>query len=36
MLGLAGTKLIFFVIASVGLYFGFVLEAVLITQGRFC
>ena len=32
MLVLAGVELIFFIVASVGLCFGFVLETVLITQ----
>ena len=32
MLVLAGIELMFFIVASMGLCFGFVLEAVLITQ----
>lgn len=30
MVALAGIKLVFFIVASVGLWFGFVLETVLI------
>ena len=35
VLVLAGIELIFFTVASMGLYFGFVLEKRLITQGCF-
>ena len=35
VLVLAGIELIFFIVASMGLCFGFVLETVLITQGCF-
>ena len=35
VLVLAGVKLIFFIVAGMGLCFGFVLETVLITQGCF-
>jgi len=36
VLALAVVELIFFVAASIGLWFGFVLETVLIIQGCFC
>ena len=36
VLVLAGVEFIFFIVASMGLCFGFVLETVLITQGCFC
>ena len=36
VLVLAGVELIFCTVACMGLCFGFVLEAVLITQGCFC
>ena len=38
VLGLAETKLIFFIVASMGLCFGFVLKTALIIQGclRYC
>ena len=35
MLVLAGIELIFFIVAGMGLRFGFVLKTVLITQGCF-
>ena len=35
VLVLAGIELIFFIVASMGLCFGFVLETVLIIQGYF-
>ena len=35
VLVLAGIELIFFIVACMGLWFGFVLETVLITQGCF-
>lgn len=33
---LVGVELIFLTVADMGLCFGFVLEAVLVTQGWFC
>ena len=36
VLVLAGIELIFFIVASMGLCFGFVLETVLIIQECFC
>jgi len=36
VLVLAGIELIFFIVASMGLCFGFVLKSVLIVQGCFC
>ena len=38
VLVLAGIELVFFVVAGMGLCFGFVLKTVLITQGcfRYC
>lgn len=38
VLVLAGMEFIFFTVASMGLWFGFVLETVMITQGclRYC
>ena len=35
VLVLAGVQLIFFIVAGMGLCFGFVLKTVLVTQGRF-
>ena len=35
MLGLTGIELIFFLVAGMGLCFGFVLKTVLITEGCF-
>lgn len=36
LLVLAGVEVIFFIVASMGLYFGFVLKTGVITQGYFC